>query len=157
MLLCRAVVKPVIAEVQVFVARPPEEVFAYFADLRHEPEYNAQVHDIRKTTEGPLRLGTTFEGQHDGLGAVSWTLVEFDAPRHVAIEGRVGSGSYRWVSDLEPAGEGGTTMHGRMEWRPPNAVRLLSPVLAPILRLKARRSFARFASVLGRVVPSTDS
>ena len=63
---------PITAQVDVFIPRPPEAVFEYFADLRHEPEYNPEVRDIRKTTEGPLARGTRFEGQHDGLGPVSW-------------------------------------------------------------------------------------
>jgi hypothetical protein len=141
---------PITAQVDVFVPRPPELVFEYFADLRHEPEYNSQVHHIRKTTEGPLARGTRFEGLHDGLGMVSWELVEFDAPRHVAIEGRVGAGTYRWVSDFEPAREGsGTQMHGRMEWSPGRALSFFAALLRPLLAFSARRSFGRFAEVLG--------
>ena len=71
--------KPISTQVEVFIPRPPQTVFEYFADLRHEPEYNARVHDVRKTTDGPLTCGTRFEGLHDGIGTVSWTLVEFDA------------------------------------------------------------------------------
>ncbi len=141
---------PITAQVDVFVPRPPEVVFEYFADLRHEPEYNSKVHDIRKTTSGPLARGTRFEGLHDGLGPVTWTLVEFDAPRHVAIEGKVGVGTYRWVSDFEPAREGsGTQMHGRMEWSPGRALRFFSVLLRPLLALAAGRSFRRFAEVAG--------
>lgn len=141
--------KPITAEVDVFIPRPPEVVFEYFADLRHQPEHNPQVHDIHQTTAGPLALGTRFEGQLAGFGSASWTLVEFDAPRHLAIEGRVGSGTYRWVSDLEAVGEGsGTTLHGRMEWTPGLLVRLFSPVLGALLHLTARRSLGRLAEVL---------
>lgn len=73
--------KPIATQVEVFIPRQPQTVFEYFADLRHEPAYNARVHDVRKTTDGPLACGTRFEGHHDGIGTVSWTLVEFDAPR----------------------------------------------------------------------------
>ena len=143
---------PITAQVDVFVPRPPEAVFEYFADLRHEPEYNPEVHDIRKITEGPLARGTRFEGLHDGLGPVSWELVEFDAPRHVAIEGKVGAGTYRWVSDFDPASEGiGTLMHGRMEWSPGRALSFFSVLLRPLLAFSARRSFRRFAEALGAV------
>lgn len=146
-----AAVKPITAQVDVFVPQAPEVVFEYFADLRHEPGYHRQVHHIRKTTGGPLARGTRFEGLHSGLGAVSWTLVEYEAPRHLAIEGQVGSGTYRWVSDFEPAAEGaGTTMHGSMEWRPGAALRLFSPLLRPLLAFNARRSFGKFAEVLAR-------
>lgn len=141
--------KPIATQVEVFIPRQPQAVFEYFADLRHEPEYNARVHDVRKTTDGPLACGTRFEGLHDGIGAVSWTLVEFDAPRHLAIEGHVGKGVYRWVSDFEvaPIGEG-TTVHGRLEWQPGGALARLGVLLQPLLGFEARRSFRRLAAAL---------
>lgn len=141
--------KPISTQVQVFIPRPLETVFEYFADLRHEPEYNARVHDIRKTTDGPLACGTRFEGHHDGIGTVSWTVVEFDAPRHLSLEGHLGSGRYRWVSDFEgaPTGEG-TTVRGRLEWQPGGALARLGPLLRPLLGLEARRSFRRLAAAL---------
>ncbi|MDP1920421.1 MAG: SRPBCC family protein [Myxococcales bacterium] len=143
--------KPISTQVEVFIPRPPHAVFEYFADLRHEPEYNARVHDVRKTTDGPLTCGTRFEGLHDGIGTVSWTLVEFDAPRHLAIEGHVGAGVYRWVSDFEVAVVGeGTTVHGRLEWQPGGALSLLGPLLQPLLGFEARRSFRRLAAALAR-------
>lgn len=141
--------RPISTQVKVFISRPREAVFAYFADLRHEPEYNAKVRDVRRTTDEPLARGTRFEGVHDGIGKVSWTLVEFEAPRHLVIEGQVGSGLYRWVSDFEVATDGeGTTVHGRMEWRPGGVVSLLGPLLQPLLTYEARRSFRRLAAAL---------
>ena len=141
--------KPIATQVEVFIPRPPQAVFEYFADLRHEPEYNARVHDVRKTTDGPLACGTRFEGLHDGIGTVSWTLVEFAAPRHLAIEGHVGKGVYRWVSDFEvaPIGEG-TTVHGRLEWQPAGALARLGPLLQPLLGFEARRTFRRLSAAL---------
>ena len=57
-----SIVAPVTAGVRVFVHREPEVVFDYFADLRNEPTYNGQVSAIRKTSDGPIGLNTTFEG-----------------------------------------------------------------------------------------------
>lgn len=139
--------KPITARVDIFLPQSPKVVFEYFADLRHEPDYNPKVHDVRQMSDGPLGRGTTFEGQHAGLGPVSWTLAEYDPPRHLVVEGKVGSGAYRWVSDLEPAAAG-TTLHGRMEWRPGNALRFLSPVLGPLLALSARRSLGAMKEAL---------
>ena len=71
----------------------------------------------------------------------------YDRPRHVAIDGGVGAGSYRWVGDFE-AGPDGTWMTGRMDWRPPRRWRRLGPVLQRILQWNADRSFRRMARVL---------
>lgn len=139
---------PVTARVRVYVPREPGAVFDYFADLRNEPKYNGQVSGIRKTSPGPVALDTTFEGFHRGFGHVSWRVSEFERPKHVAIEGGVGRGSYRWTSDFEPA-NGGTWMIGSMEWLPTPLWRHFRPLLEIALRFNARRTFGRMAKVLG--------
>jgi hypothetical protein len=145
--------EPVTARVRVFVLREPEVVFDFFADLRNEPQYNGQVRDITKTSTGPIGRGTTFAGQHLGLGHVSWRLSEFEVPKHVVVEGNVGDGDYRFEGDFEAA-SGGTWMTGRMEWQPPASWRFLRPLLARILAWNARRSFRRMAEVLqGKATP----
>ena len=139
----------VTAGVRVFVKREPAAVFDYFADLRNEPQYNGQVSGILKTSSGPIGRNATFEGSHRGFGPVSWRLSEYDRPRHVVIEGRVGQGAYRWTGNFEPA-RNCTWMTGTMEWEPPPRWRHLRPLLGAILRLNARRSFQRMARVLNR-------
>jgi hypothetical protein len=51
----------VTARVRTFIAREPETVFDYFADLRNEPNYNGQVSAIRKSSPGPIGNNTVFE------------------------------------------------------------------------------------------------
>jgi hypothetical protein len=62
---------PITIQVRVYVARTPEVVFDYFADLRNEPQYNGQVRDIVKTSPDPIAKDTTFEGWHRGIGRVT--------------------------------------------------------------------------------------
>ena len=140
---------PVTTRVRTFIPQEPEVVFDYLADLRNEPRYNGQVSGIRKTSLGSIGLNTVFEGSHRGFGQVTWRLTEYERPKHVAIEGGVGQGAYRWTSDFEPA-EGGTWMTGTMEWRPTPGWRPFRRLLGLILRWNARRSFRRMAQVLQR-------
>jgi hypothetical protein len=145
----------VTAQVRILIPREREVVFDYFADLRNEPQYNRQVSGIRKTSPGPIGQGTTFQGSHLGLGPVTWRLSEYERPKHVAIEGSVGRGAYRWTSDFEPS-HGGTWMSGVMEWEPPPRWRPLRRLLGAILQFNARRSFRRMAQVLQRDGSPTD-
>lgn len=131
------------AEVKVFIRAEVTTAFDFFCDLRNEPAYNAEVSDVRKSTEGEIGPGTCFEGRHVGLGAVTWRLAEYQRPTHVAIDGRAGASAYRWVGDFEPA-TGGTTMRGRMEVEPGGLLRALGPLLRPLLGLSARRAFGGF-------------
>lgn len=103
------------------VAAPPEEVFAYVADVARHPEWADQamtVEHIGGPTSGP---GATFRthvvidmpvGSQKDDATV--TVVEVDAPRHLAYEAVDGSGRYRWTIDLT-GDAGGTHVVQRVE------------------------------------------
>ena len=44
------------------IARPPEDVFAYIADLSRHGEWQSQIQEIKVQTEGPTRVGTPAVG-----------------------------------------------------------------------------------------------
>ena len=47
---------PIVESVK--VARTPEEVFDYVADLSRHVEWQAQIVDVRVDTDGPTRVGS---------------------------------------------------------------------------------------------------
>jgi hypothetical protein len=131
----------IVAEHETRIAREPEVVFDYFADLRNEPEWNHRhVREVRMTSPPPVGLGTTFEGEHLRFSTATWRLVEYDRPRHLVIEGLAGEAPYRYVGDLRPVA-GGTLFRGRIEWDARGAWRAFGPLLRPLLKARARRSF----------------
>jgi uncharacterized protein YndB with AHSA1/START domain len=54
---------PVVIEVEVDIERPPEEVFDYCSDHRHEPEWNPMMKRITKLTDGPVGAGTRYRAE----------------------------------------------------------------------------------------------
>jgi len=92
------------------------------------------------TSESPITQGTTFEGKHPGFGDATWRLVEYDRPNHLVIEGLVGTAPYRYVGDLTTV-NGAAVFRGRVEWEPRGIWRALGPLLHPLLKARARRSF----------------
>ena len=42
------------------INRPPEEVFDYCSDHRHEPEWNPMMKSVEKLTDGPIGAGTRY-------------------------------------------------------------------------------------------------
>jgi uncharacterized protein YndB with AHSA1/START domain len=65
------------------VDRPIEEVFAYLAEGTHDPEFSPRVQTIRKTTDGPPGVGTTFESTVKDAGMKTARVFEytrFEAP-----------------------------------------------------------------------------
>ena len=138
------------AETELTIRRDAAHVFAYFADLRNEPQWNrGHVREVVMTTPEPIGLGTAFEGNHTGFGKATWRVAEFAPPTQITIEGEVGSGTYRYVGRLR-ALAGATVFRGRVEWEPGGPWRMFGPLLTLLLKVQARRSFHNLRTELER-------
>ncbi|HLC01722.1 MAG TPA: SRPBCC family protein [Anaerolineales bacterium] len=138
------------AETELTISRDAAHVFSYFADLRNEPHWNrGHVRAVVMTTPDPIGLGTTFEGHHPGFGKATWRIAEFVPPTQITIEGRVGSGTYRYVGRLHSL-QGATVFHGSVEWEPGGPLRVFDSLLTLVLNVQARRSFRNLRIELER-------
>lgn len=93
------------------VARPIEEVFAFLANGENDVKFSPRVQEIRKTTDGPIGVGTRFESTVKDAGMTTkreFELTEFVAPTKIRWAERsknavtAPAGGY----DLAPDGEG---------------------------------------------------
>lgn len=100
------------------IDRPIAEVFAFLADGTNDIKFSPRVQEIRKTTDGPIGVGSVFESTVKDAGMKSrrrFELTEFDAPTKIRWSERsknavtVPDGGY----DLESVGDGQTkvTIH----------------------------------------------
>jgi len=97
------------------INKPIDEVFAFLADGTNDPKFSPRVQEIRKTTDGPVGVGTVFVSTVKDAGMKSnreFELTEFQQPTRIRWTERsknaitVPEGGY----DLEPAGDGATRM-----------------------------------------------
>jgi uncharacterized protein YndB with AHSA1/START domain len=97
------------------INKPIDEVFAFLADGTNDPKFSPRVQEIRKTTDGPVGVGTVFVSTVKDAGMKSnreFELTEFQRPTRIRWKERsknaitVPEGGY----DLEPAGDGSTRM-----------------------------------------------
>src|SRR3954466_15670775 len=97
------------------IDRPIDEVFAFLADGTNDPKFSPRVQEIRKTTDGPVGVGTVFVSTVKDAGMKSnreFELTEFQQPTRIRWTERsknaitVPEGGYY----LEPAGDGATRM-----------------------------------------------
>lgn len=104
------------------VDRPIEEVFDFLADGTNDPKFSPRVKEIRKTTDGPVGVGTVFESKVKDAGVTtdrSYEITEFERPTRIRWTERsknmitVPDGGY----DLEALGDAKTkvTIHNRFE------------------------------------------
>lgn len=104
------------------IDRPIDEVFAFLADGTNDPKFSPRVQEIRKTTGGPIAVGTVFESKVKDAGMTTsrtFEVTEFEAPTKIRWSERsknmitVPAGGY----DLETVGETQTkvTIHNTFE------------------------------------------
>ncbi|MEV6183821.1 SRPBCC family protein, partial [Streptomyces sp. NPDC052015] len=73
-------------EATVEISRPVEEVFAFLADGRNDPEFSPRVQEITKTPDGPTAVGTVFTSTVKDAGMKTgrkFRITEFEAPRRI--------------------------------------------------------------------------
>ena len=118
------------------VAAPPEEVFAYVADVTRHPEWADQKMTVEHVSGPPSGPGATFRtrvvidlpvGSQKDDATV--TIVESDAPRHLAYEAVDSSGRYRWTIDLTGSGDGTHVVQRVERLDAPVYIRAVQPLL----------------------------
>ncbi len=98
------------SESQLQISAPPEEVFAYLSDLEKHPEWSHCM-EIKKTSEGPVGVGTTYQSKGKNFGITANETVEVTEHRPSErfawqTTGAMGM-KFGWSFDLSPQ-EGGT-------------------------------------------------
>lgn len=63
----------------VTIKRPPEEVFAFVAEPMNEPEWHQDVVEVKRTSDGSIGAGSTFELKMKFMGThqVQFEVKEF--------------------------------------------------------------------------------
>jgi hypothetical protein len=61
------------------VDKPIDEVFAFLADGTNDPKFSPRVLEIRKTTDGPVGVGTVFESKVKDAGMTTKRAFELTA------------------------------------------------------------------------------
>ncbi len=109
-------------EFQTQINAAPEEVFAYLSDLEKHPEWSHCM-EIRKTSEGPVGVGTTYQSKGKNFGITANETVEVTEYRPSErfawrTTGAMGM-KFGWSFELSPQG-GGTLLTERFE--PPSGL-----------------------------------
>ena len=98
-------------EATTVVARPIEEVFAFLANGENDVKFSPRVQEIRKTTDGPIGVGTRFESTVKDAGMTTkreFELTEFVVPTKIRWAERSKNAVTAPVGgyDLAPDGDG---------------------------------------------------
>ena len=133
-------------EGSVEIDRPIEEVWAYVTDWFNAPRVSGSgIIGLRQTSPGPLGVGSTLQGRRVVLGFETrndFVVTEWDPPRVMTSTAK-GRPFRSFVSrvTLEPTATG-TRMTSVTDFELQLAVKLIWPIMGPIVRRRLHRNGA---------------
>jgi uncharacterized protein YndB with AHSA1/START domain len=118
------------------IDRPAADVFAYLADPENLPQWNYAISETRKTSDGPVGVGSRYSQIRTIPAHSEETLevTEFEPDLKFAMQGDLGPFYAEVGYQLAPEGEG-TVLTNTMNLQPSGPLRLIAPLAAT--RVKA--------------------
>lgn len=138
--------------VEIRIDRRVEDVFAYVADTANEPAWNPDLLEARRTTEGPIGIGTTYQVRNKpfmGVSEGTVEVVEYEPNRRHVLRVNYGAGSMQPILTqiFEPAG-GATRVTRSVQFDLPGAMRLVQPMVRFMAKQRNRASLAKLKEIL---------
>jgi len=138
------------AEASIVIDRSPEDICAYMDDPANDPEWQSYVLEAQRTSEGPVRVGTTGRGVSSFLGrSLEWTSVttEYEPNRKRADHVKWGPIEFDQTVSVEEV-EGGTKLTFFMEGELRGFFRLADPIVIRMLQRDVETNLARLKDIL---------
>lgn len=132
------------------INRPVAEVFAFVSDVSNEPAWHTDLLEVRKTSDGPIGIGTTYHlrvkpsmGVSEGVSEV----IGFEPNRKQVLRGDMGRMRPTITDVFEPV-DGGTKFTRRIQIEAKGLMSLMLPLARPMIG----RSNTGFLANLKRVL-----
>lgn len=137
------------------IERPAAEVFEFIADFENNPRWQGGMRSCRWTSEGPLRVGSTYVQEASFLGRridTHFRVTEYEPGRSISIESTKSTFPIQVTRSVEPLGEQRCRVTAHVRGQPKGIVKLLSGL--------AKEMIAKDYQALKRVLeqgPLTDT
>lgn len=121
-------------ERSISIARPPEEVFSYIADVRNDPTWHTDVLEVHSSTD-VIGMGTVFNVKVKpsmGVSEGTMTVSRFEPGTLIEFHGRMGKMEPTVTNICEPDAQG-TRVTRRVEIEPPGIMRMMTPLMTRMI------------------------
>jgi uncharacterized protein YndB with AHSA1/START domain len=141
-------------EVEVQIARPSEEVWAFVSDVERLPEWLEEFHAVVKLSDGPLAQGAIFRYTLEpGDRSSTLQIVEWEPGRRLAWDGpplkwHGGAARPHGYFEVTNAGEGRARLVSCYQPVLTGTMALLAPVMKRWLRKQRLTDSARLKTLL---------
>jgi uncharacterized protein YndB with AHSA1/START domain len=132
------------------IDRPVEEVFAYVTDVTNDPAWHTDVLEARKTSEGPIGMGTVWHSRFKptmGISEGDMEVVDFEPNRTQVMRGQIGPMQPTLTYLLEPS-DGGTKFTRRIQINVSGWMKIMQPIIGMMLPKQNRGFLANLKRVL---------
>jgi hypothetical protein len=125
------------------LAVDPGTAFDAMADVRNETQWNGQVTRAEMVSSGSIAKGSRFQTVNRGY-EYDAVLTTYERPKRLEFEV---TGKQLDISvgfRFEAAGPGRSRMHGEFDMRPKGFMKLLFPLMKPLVRRDFPKQMAGF-------------
>jgi carbon monoxide dehydrogenase subunit G len=129
------------------IAAPPEEVFAYLADLDNLPEWQSGIISAQRVDAGEMRVGSSARVARELMGQrleVPLTVSDYEPPTRLGITSEASGVKVAAMLDLRPVDSGtATDFLFMMEIRGSLVTAFMEPMIASAAKGDIDASVAR--------------
>jgi hypothetical protein len=130
-----------VVDCAVEIRRSAEDVFDYVTDISREFEWNSRTRRVVKLTDGPVGVGTCWEGEWIAGDPMFIEYVVFERPASWRSVGRSRSLLVANEGRVDPTADGALlTLHVELE--PHRRLRPIAPVVGWLMRGRERQNLA---------------
>lgn len=136
--------------VEVQIARPVDEVFAFVGDVRNRPGWDDSVESEELTSPEPIGVGSTVRTRLRSMGreyTYTWEIVEHEPPNRMRVESTSGPFPTTVVFQFDGR-DGETHVRASVTGRPSGMLRLLQPMISRTTQQNLDRGYARLKRLL---------
>jgi len=122
-----------VAEADVTINRPQEEVFAFVNDPTMLPQWQKAVVESRRTSEGPPGVGSTGINVRKVMGQnieSTWEVIAYTVNESYAVKSVAGGPVSYELSYTFTAVEGGTRVQGRLQAEAKGRLKVMEGMIA---------------------------
>jgi hypothetical protein len=134
----------------VVINRPVGQVFAFVSDFENDPPWTAAA-EMRRTSPGPLGIGTTFRQRDRILGRpleLSMEVVGYQPNHQIAVRATSRLLSLGGARTVEPVGATATRLTVTGGGHARGVLRLVEPLLVAAGRRRLRRQLGSLKHLL---------
>lgn len=136
--------------VEIDIARPPEEVFAFISDFTNNIRWQDGMRECTFTSDPPLRVGSTYDQvavfRRREIRS-SFVVTALDEGRTVTIETTAGPFPIKVTRSVAAVADG-SRVRADVEGNPGGLLGLLAPIVTRMVRRSVRADYRRLKDLL---------